>query len=120
MVWNALEFRGGGLGNYSLSGIASTPAVKKITAAGEITIGGTIFDSLQYNPDCYCSDYLNISFAVSATSIVGVLVDFFYTRAAHNVHDFLRRHILVFTSDIRTVSGTRQMEVMSFLLLLII
>lgn len=85
MVWSTLEFRGTGAGSYSLSATVATPTVRMITRATNIAIANWTCESLQYTPNPYVVDYINITFSSSTAVLAGMEVDFLYTRNALNV-----------------------------------
>lgn len=87
MTWHSLEFRGGGAGSYSLSATVPIPSVRMITKAGDILIANWTCENLQYQPDSYVADYLNVTYASSATALAQLKVDFMYTRNALNVRE---------------------------------
>ena len=80
-----LEFRGKGAGSYSLNMTSPSPPARKFTTSGEFTVGTWTCHNLQYVPDAFVVDYMNISYVTEATTLAYMVADFLYTRNSLNV-----------------------------------
>ena len=84
-IYYSVEFRGGGLGMYSLTLSRPTPPAIKYLSNGILALGNWTFQNLQYVPDPFTTDYSNVTYSSSAVSLNALSVNFLYTRNALNV-----------------------------------
>lgn len=85
MNFYGISYIAGYVATYSITISSVIPNPRRVTWPGEFLIGNWTFENLQYSPNPFLSDYINVTYSSTAATLPAITVDFLFTRATLNV-----------------------------------